>query len=67
MTLEEALERIQFLEKALDGAIWLAKIEQKRYLGVPQDGLCTSHYYECCDFEDEPELAQYLIEEEKKK
>jgi hypothetical protein len=64
MTLEEALKRIQFLEKALDGAIWLAKIEQKRYLGVPQDDLCTSPYYECCDFEDEPELAKYLILEE---
>ena len=65
MTLEEALERIQFLEKALDGAIWLARIEQKRYLGVPQDRLCTSPYYECCGFEDEPELAKYIMEEKK--
>ena len=65
MTLEEALERIQFLEKALDGAIWLSKIEQKRYLGIPQDGLCTSHYYECCEFSDEPELAKYIVEKKK--
>ena len=62
MTLEEALKQIEFLEKALNGAIWLARIEQKRYLGVPQNGLCTSHYYECCDFEDEPELAKYIME-----
>lgn len=61
----EALKRIQFLEKALDGAIWLAKIEQKRYLGVPQDGLCTSLCYEWCEFSDEPELAKYIVEEKK--
>ena len=65
MTSEEALKRIDFLEKALDGAIWLARIEQKRYLGVAQDGLCTSHHYECCEFEDEPELAKYVVEKKK--
>ena len=65
MSYEDALRQIEFLEKALDGAIWLAKIEQKRYLGMPQEHLCTSHYYECCDFEDEPELAKYIVEKKK--
>jgi hypothetical protein len=65
MTLEKALKRIEFLEKALDGAIDLAKIEQARGInGNKQEALCTSHYYESCDFTDEPELTAYL--EEKK-
>jgi hypothetical protein len=62
MTLEVALKRIEFLEKALDGAIELAKIEQCRYNGKPVEKLCTSHYYESCEFEDEPELATFILE-----
>ena len=65
MSYEDALRQIEFLEKALDGAIVLSKIEQTRYLGVPQDGLCTSLYYECCEFSDEPELAKYIVEKKK--
>ena len=66
MTLEEALKRIEFLEKALDGAIDLAKIELWCYRGKPQEVLCTSHYYESCNFGDEPELTKYILEEKKK-
>ena len=65
MTLEEAMKRIEFLEKALDGAIDLAKIERARGINcLKQEVLCTSHYYESCNFADEPELTKYL--EEKK-
>jgi hypothetical protein len=66
MTLEEALMRIDFLEKALDGAIDLAKIERTRGINcLKQEVLCTSHYYESCNFTDEPELTKYLKEEKK--
>jgi hypothetical protein len=65
-TYSEALMRIEFLEKALDGAINLARIERTRGINcLKQEVLCTSHYYESCDFADEPELTAYL--EEKKK
>jgi len=63
MTLKEALKRIEFLQKALDGAIDLAKIERVRFHGKPVEKLCTSHYYESCDFTDEPELTKYILEE----
>ncbi len=67
MTLEEAMKRIEFLEKALDGAIDLAKIERARGInGNKQEALCTSHYYESCNFADEPELAKYIMVEKKK-
>jgi hypothetical protein len=66
MTLEEALKRIEFLQKALDGAIHLAKIERTRGINcIKQEVLCTSHYYESCNFADEPELAKYILEEKK--
>ena len=65
MTLQEALKRIEFLEKALDGAIALARIEQTYYKGVPQGVLGTSHYYEWCECNDEQELAQYIVEKKK--
>lgn len=65
MTLEEALKRIEFLENALDDAIGLAKIEQARYSRGFLERLCTSHYYEWCDFEDAPELAKYIMENKK--
>jgi hypothetical protein len=66
MTLEEALTRIEFLQKALDGAIDLAKIERVSFYGKPLDVLCTSHYYESCNFTDEPELGKYIMSREKK-
>ncbi len=65
MTLEEAMERIDFLEKALGGAIDLAKIEQVCFHGKPLEVLCTSHYYENCYFTDEPELTKYILEKKK--
>lgn len=65
MTLEEALRQIEFLEKALDGAIALSKIEA-RHLGMPQEHLCTSHYYQWCRCNDEPELAKYIMWRKKK-
>ena len=65
MTLEEALERNKFLEKALKGAIWLAQIEQVRWNGKPLEALETSAYLEQCNFEDEPELAEYIMQDKK--
>ena len=66
MTLEEALERNKFLEKALKGAIALACIEQVRCCnGKPLQALKTSPMLETCNFEDEPELAEYIMEEKK--
>jgi hypothetical protein len=66
MTLKEALMRIEFLQKALDGAIDLAKIEQARGINcVKREVLCTSHYRESCNFADEPELAKYIMEKKK--
>jgi hypothetical protein len=65
MTLEEALERNKFLEKALKGAIWLAGIEQVRWNGKPLEALETSAYLEQCNFEDEPELAEYIMQHKK--
>ena len=65
MTLEEALERNKFLEKALKGAIWLAQIEQVRWNGKPLQALETSPMLETCNFEDEPELAEYIMEDNK--
>jgi hypothetical protein len=65
MTLEEAMKRIEFLEKALDGAIDLAKIERVSFHGKLLEVLCTSHYYESCEFEDEPELATFILEKKK--
>ena len=73
MTLEEALERNEFLEKALRGAIKLAKIrrtddDEKKYLGDNWDCweeiaiISTSVKYESCLCKDEPELAEYLSE-----
>lgn len=65
MSLEEALERNKFLEKALKGAIALACIEQVRCNGKPLQALETSPMLETCNFEDEPELAEYIMAEEK--
>ena len=73
MTLEEALKRNEFLEKALKGAIKLAKIsktddDEKKYLGDNWDCweeiaiISTSVFYESCSCKDEPELAEYLSE-----
>ena len=66
MSYEKALRQIEFLEKNLDGAIVLSKIEQTRYLVMPQEHLCTNRYYEWCDFDDEPGLAKYTRKEKKK-
>lgn len=66
MTYEKALRQIEFLEKNLDGATVLSKIEQTRYLVMPQEHLCTNRYYEWYDFDDEPGLAKCIREEEKK-
>ena len=60
MSYEDALRQIEFLEKALDGAIALSKIEA-RHLGMPQEHLCTNRYYQWCRCNDEPELAKYII------
>ncbi len=58
MTLEEALKRIEFLEKALDGAIDFAGIQRVDYGGV---GFLT-HYRNIEEraFQDEPELVEYI-------
>ena len=65
MSYEEALRQIEFLEKALDGAIVLSKIEAS-HLVMPQEHLCTNRYYEWCDFDDELGLAKYIRKEKKK-
>lgn len=64
MSYEDALRQIELLEKALDRAIALSKIEA-RHLVMPQEHLCTNRYYEWCDFDDEPGLAKYIREEKK--
>ena len=66
MTLEEALKRIEFLEKALDGAIDFAGIQQVHYADVGYVQLLT-HYrnIEECRFEEEPELVEYIMERRK--
>jgi hypothetical protein len=68
MSYEDALRQIEFLEKALDGAIALSKIEA-RHVGMPQEHLCTNRSYAWCRCNDEPELAKYIIwgKKEKKK
>ena len=65
MTLEEALKRIEFLEKALNGAIGLGHVEQKIWNGKPIQGLETKGYVDYINFEDEPELAEYIMERKK--
>ena len=65
MTLEEALKRIEFLEKALNGAIDLGYIEQMIWNGKPIPNLETKGYVDSCTFEEEPELAEYIMERKK--
>lgn len=66
MTLEEALKRIEFLEKALNGAIDLARIKQTYYPGVGYvQVLETSCALEECAFQDLPELVEYIMERKK--
>jgi hypothetical protein len=66
MTLEEALKRIEFLEKALDGAIDFAGIQQVYYADAGPVQL-LKHYgnIEECRFEEEPELVEYIMERRK--
>ena len=66
MTLEEALKRIEFLEKALNGAIDLARIKQTYYPDVGYvQVLETSCALEECAFQEEPELVEYIMERKK--
>ena len=67
MTLEEALKRIEFLEKALDGAIDFAGIQQVYYVDAgPVQLLKHYHNIEECGFEQEPELVEYIMERRNK-
>jgi hypothetical protein len=65
MTLEEALKRIEFLEKALNGAIDFAGIHQLYYADVGYVQVLLSNSEEC-GFEDEPELVEYIMERKNK-
>ena len=66
MTLEEALKRIEFLEKALNGAIDFAGIHQLYYADVGYvQVLETSCALEECAFQDLPELVEYIMERKK--
>jgi len=64
MTLEEALKRIEFLEKALNGAIDFAGIHQLYYADVGYVQVLLSNIEEC-GFEEEPELVEYIMERKK--
>jgi hypothetical protein len=64
MTLEEALKRIEFLEKALNGAIDFAGIHQLYYADVGYVQVLLSNTEEC-GFQEEPELVEYIMERRK--
>lgn len=54
MTLEEALKRVEFLEKALNGAIDFAGVQLlKHYRNIE------------VELKEEPELAEYIMERKK--
>ncbi len=65
ITLEEALKRIEFLEKALDGAIDFAEIQPVYYGSVGYVQLLKRYRNIDRHFKYEPELVEYIMERKK--